>query len=61
MKINRIFKECPECLGEGRYEKTIPVVDYNHGGYLKGVMSDCHYCNGIGEVMYDGIEEEEEC
>jgi len=55
-----IFKECPDCGGSGRIEKTVAVRDYDKGGYLKGVMSDCDYCNGLGEVMFDDLEEEEQ-
>lgn len=42
--------ECDECGGEGRAEYEEAVVDYNHGGYLKGVMRDCEKCGGYGEL-----------
>lgn len=44
--------DCPECGGGGRAEYEVPVVDYEHGGYLKGEMRDCERCEGSGEVWF---------
>jgi C4-type Zn-finger protein len=42
--------DCPECGGEGRCEYEEAVVDWDHGGYLKGVVKTCEKCNGYGAV-----------
>lgn len=55
-----IFKECPECGGAGTVEHTYAVVDHDNGGYLAAKEITCELCNGLGEVMFDELEEEEE-
>jgi RecJ-like exonuclease len=44
------MKTCPVCEGEGQLEYEVPVVDYNHGGYLDTEWGDCERCGGTGEV-----------
>lgn len=49
--------ECPECGGEGECEYEVSVVDYQHGGYLKGEVMTCQRCHGDGFI---GAGEEDE-
>ena len=51
------YVKCPECGGESQYEAEVAVVDYNNGGYLKGVMVDCEFCDGDGEVHEEDAAE----
>ena len=48
---------CKDCTGEGEYMGEEPVVDYEHGGYLKEVKVTCKTCEGYGWVVQDGEEE----
>lgn len=50
------YKECPECLGEGEIETETAVADYQCGGYLRGVIVECHVCDGSGEVENEIFE-----
>ena len=50
------YKECPECCGEGQIETETAVADYQCGGYLRGVIVECHVCDGSGEVECDIFE-----
>lgn len=45
--------DCPECGGEGRCEYEEAVVDWDHGGYLKGVVKTCQRCDGHGVIEID--------
>ena len=51
------MKTCPVCEGEGQLEYEVPVVDYNHGGYLDTEWGDCDHCGGTGEVEDWEVEE----
>ena len=42
--------DCPECDGQGRCEYEEAVIDWDHGGYLKGVVKTCQKCFGIGVI-----------
>ena len=44
------MKTCPECGGAGQVEYEVPVVDYEHGGYLDTEWGDCENCGGTGEI-----------
>jgi len=50
--------ECPECGGEGRCEYEVAVIDWEHGGYLKGERMTCERCQGDGVIE---VEDEEQC
>ena len=49
--------DCPECGGEGRCEYEEAVVDWDHGGYLKGVVKTCERCDGYGAIEVDMVDE----
>ena len=46
-------KLCEICNGDGELEYEIAVVDYEHGGYLKSAVQECHICRGYGYVESD--------
>jgi len=45
------YKQCPDCLGDGRVEYQRPVADYVHGGYINTYLDTCDTCNGSGEIV----------
>lgn len=56
-------KLCEICDGDGEVEYEIAVVDYEHGGYLKSAVQECHICRGYGyvEAEYLPVDGCEEC
>ena len=51
---------CYECDGDGMAEYTVPVIDYDNGGYLKGVMETCQVCGGTGVIEPLDDEDDED-
>ena len=54
---HQMMRQCHQCFGDGEIEYTVPVVDWDRGGFLKGVIGECDVCKGEG---YLEVEDEED-
>ena len=52
-----MMKQCQHCFGDGEIEYAVPVVDWDRGGFLKGVIEECDVCKGEGYVEVDDDED----
>ncbi|MDA7891193.1 hypothetical protein N9B14_01380 [Akkermansiaceae bacterium] len=51
------YVKCPDCGGDGEYEVEVAVIDHSNGGFIKGIMQTCEFCDGDGEVHEEDAAE----